>query len=46
MKIIYFLHAQPTELGSANGAHHVVAGAVVHLHDQYLAPGARFYVIP
>ena len=34
------LHAEPAELGAADGASHVVAAAVVHLYDQDIAAGA------
>jgi hypothetical protein len=45
MKIADLLHAQPTELRPANGAHHVIARPVVHLHDQNLTPRTGFDVI-
>lgn len=45
VQIADLLHAQPAELGPADGTDHVVAGTVVHLDDQHLAPGTWLDVV-
>ena len=45
VQIADLLHAEPAELGAAEGARHVVARAVVHLGDEHLAARARLDVV-
>ena len=45
MKVTNFLHAEPTEFGTAQGARHVIARPVVHFGDEHLASRARLNIV-